>query len=318
MRRRTWILTLFILFFTRAEGQNADSGMIHLGYPVYSQYLQNGLMINPAYTGTRGALSTFLSYRRQWMNMPGSPVIQSMSLHTPMKNDRVALGVLAQFMQYGRTRSGSVYASYAYHVRMGSGKLSLGIKGGFDKSSTDYSGIVLTTQGDPVFSSNEKPYLLPNISAGAYYFNDKFFAGVAVPAFLGYSKSSSGEAQVFHSFSNYDLVFSAGALITFSSFFKFKPSVLADYSLRNSGINQLDLNGNIILADLLWLGGSWRSTEQVMVGILQLQVNPQLMFGFSYDYPAGRMKTYKTGGSTEFILRYEFGYRVSASNPRYF
>jgi hypothetical protein len=58
-------------------------------------------------------------------------------------------------------------------------------------------------------------------------------------------------------------------------------------------------------------------SEQVIVAILQVQANPQLMFGFSYDYPFGRMNSYSKG-STEFILRYEFRYKVSAANPRYF
>jgi type IX secretion system PorP/SprF family membrane protein len=122
------------------SGQS-DSATLSLGYPVYSQYLQNGLMINPAYTGTRGSLSTFLSYRMQWMNLPGSPRIQSVSLHTPMKNDKVALGVLGQFMNFGSTRSSSIYASYAYHIRLKDSRLSFGLKAGFDRSNTDYSEI---------------------------------------------------------------------------------------------------------------------------------------------------------------------------------
>ncbi|HEX2922189.1 MAG TPA: PorP/SprF family type IX secretion system membrane protein [Bacteroidales bacterium] len=319
MRRLTLILSALIFVAVSSRGQAADTGSIHLGYPVYSQYLQNGLMINPAYTGSRGALSAFLSYRKQWMNMPGSPVIQSVSLHTPLKNDKVALGLLAQFMQYGRTRSSSLYASYAYHIRIGEGKLSFGLRGGFDRAQNDYSGILLTNLNDPVFKSNEKPYFLPNVSSGVYYFNNKFFAGLSVPSFLSYKKTSSGDIRLFHNFSNYDLVFSAGGLISFSDFVKFKPSLLADYSMQNGGkMNQLDLNVNIILGDFLWIGGSWRTTEQVVVAIAQVQINPQLMFGLSYDYPAGRMKNFKTGGSTEVVVRYEFGYKISASNPRYF
>lgn len=319
MKRVAEILVFLLLIFSGTAYGQADSGVISLGYPVYSQYLQNGLMINPAYTGSRGALSTFLSYRMQWMSIPGSPVIQSVSLHTPMKNDNVAIGILGQFMQYGRTKSGSLYASYAYSVRAGRGKLSFGLKGGFDRSYTDYSGILLGNKGDPVFESDERPYILPNISAGIYFYNRNLFAGVSVPSFLVYRRTSSGSPQAFHSFSNYDIIVTAGGLLSFSDFLRLKPSVLADYSLQNSGrLNQLDFNANVIIADLIWIGGSWRTTEEVIVGILQVQVNPQLMFGFSYDYPAGHMKSYSIGGSSEFILRYEFGYKVSASNPRYF
>jgi type IX secretion system PorP/SprF family membrane protein len=315
-------LTVFLVLlsvFTSLPGQAVpDSASISLGYPVYSQYLQNGLMINPAYTGSRGALSAFLSYRMQWMGTKGSPVIQSVSLHTPMKNDKVALGIMAQFMQFGFTKSTSIYGNYAYHIRLGSGKLSFGLKAGADLSNTDYTGILLTNAGDPVFTSNDKPYVLPNAGAGVYYFSDKLFAGVSVPSFLSYKKTGTGSVQAYHSIGEYDLVFSAGGLITFSQFLKFKPSVLIDYSLQNTKkLTQFDINGNFILGDLLWLGGSWRTSEQVAVGIVQVQINPQLMFGFSYDYPAGRMNTYSKG-SSEFILRYEFGSKVSTANPRYF
>jgi type IX secretion system PorP/SprF family membrane protein len=314
-----WIFRLsFIFMLTSLPGQAVpDSSSISLGYPVYSQYLQNGLVINPAYTGTRGALSGFLSYRRQWLNIPDAPNLQSLSLHAPMKNDKVALGLLAQFMQYGYTKSTSIYGSYAYHIRMAKGKLSLGLKGGVDISNSDYSDIV-TLQPDEVFTTNDDPYILPNIGAGAYYFSDKIFAGIAIPQFMSYKKTSTNSVQAYHRFSDYDFIFSGGGLITFSDFFKFKPSVLVQYSLdKAEKIKQFDINGNFILADVVWVGGSWRTNEQVAVGILQLQITQQLMLGFSYDYPVGRMSSY-SNGSAEFALRYEFGSKVSAANPRYF
>jgi type IX secretion system PorP/SprF family membrane protein len=316
---RLLLIFSFLFILNGAPGQAVpDSNGISLGYPVYSQYLQNGLIINPAYAGSRGALSGLLSYRMQWIGAKGSPVIQSISLHTPMKEDKVALGIMAQFMQFGFTKATSIYASYAYNIRVGNGKLSFGLKGGADISNTDYTGILLTQPGDKVFTSNDKPYILPNVGAGLYYYSRKIFAGVSVPSFLSYKKTGTGSVQAYHKLSNYDFIFSGGGLITFSQFFKFKPSFLLDYSLQNAKkINQFDINGNFILADILWIGGSWRTTEEVVVGILQIQPTPQLMIGFSYDYPNGKTKSYSKG-STEIIIRYEFGYKVSAANPRYF
>ena len=133
---------------------------ISLGYPVYSQYLQNGLVINPAYAGSRGALSGFLSYRMQWMGIDDAPVFQTISLNAPMKNDRVGLGFMGQFMQYGVTRSRSIYASYSYNIRLREGKLAFGIKGGVDMSNTDYSKINLTDPADPVFLEANNLYVL--------------------------------------------------------------------------------------------------------------------------------------------------------------
>ncbi len=319
-RNRLLFFFLFLSALTSVPGQAIpDSTGISLGYPVYSQYLQNGLLINPAYAGSRGALSAFLSYRMQWMGIPDAPVFQSVSLNTPMRNDKVGLGIMAQFMKYGFTKSQSIYASYAYHIKLKKGKLSFGLKGGFDRSNTDYTGILTTTKNDPVFVTNDKPYFLPNVGAGIYYFSDRLFAGFSIPSFLSYRKNSStGSVEAYHSFNEYDLIFSAGGLIKFTEAFKFKPSVMIDYSLQNTkNLTQFDLNGNFIIGDLVWIGGSWRTSEEVAVGILQIQINPQLMFGFSYDYPVGRMNSYSKG-SSEFILRYEFGYKVSTANPRYF
>jgi hypothetical protein len=62
-------------------GPVSDSSQDKSGIPVYSQYLQNGLVINPAYAGTREVLSGFLSYRMQWMGTSGSPLLQSLSFH---------------------------------------------------------------------------------------------------------------------------------------------------------------------------------------------------------------------------------------------
>ena len=218
----------------------------------------------------------------------------------------------------GVTRSQSIYAVYAYHIRLKKGKISFGLNAGADLSNTDYTGIPGITRPDPAFPDSDKSYVFPNAGAGIYYFSDKLFAGFAVPSFLFYRNTGSGNVQAYHSFSEYDFVISAGALLSFSSVFKFKPSVLIDYSMNKiNHLNQFDLNANFIFSDLIWVGGSWRTTEQVAVAHLQIQINPQLMLGFSYDYPAGRMNSYSKG-SSEIVLRYEFGTRVSAANPKYF
>jgi len=319
MKRIKITSVLLLLIINLAAGQNVpDSSRINLGFPVYSQYLQNGLVINPAYTGTREVLSGFLSYRMQWIGTSGAPLLQSLSFHSPMKNDKVALGMMAQFMQYGTTKSTSIYGSYAYHIKLKKSKISFGLKGGVDLSNTDYTGLLLNDPDDPVFKTNDQSLLLPNFGAGVYYFTDRLFAGLAIPSFLNYRRTSSGSAVPYHSFSQYEFIVSAGALIPISTVLKFKPSVLIDYSLdETQQLKQFDINGNFIIADLIWAGASWRMSEQVLVGIIQVQVNHQLMFGFSYDYPFGTMNSYSKG-STEFILRYEFRYKVSAANPRYF
>ncbi len=319
LRLRSFILIIMLFVSVYAMGQEErGSSKISLGYPVFSQYLQNGFIINPAYAGSLGALSGFISYRTQWAGIEGAPAMETISLHTPLKNERIGLGISGQFMQFGFTKSSSVYASYSYNIRVWKGRLAFGLKAGADISKNVYpSGQFLSQPGDPVFE-NEKPYVLPNIGAGVYYSNDKLFAGLSVPSFLSYMHSSNGSVQAYHSFGNYSFLATGGAILKIREEIKFKPSLLVDFTPGSTKkIERLDINGNLILSDLIWLGGSWRTTEQVVVGMLQIQISQQLMGGFSYDFPVGRMSSYSTG-SSEFVLRYEFGTRVSAANPRYF
>ena len=318
---RTIALIALSYLFLRAEAnpnQNPSQNNINLAFPVYSQYLQNGLVINPAYSGTRGALSSFISYRKQWFGITESPNLQTISLHTPFKNERDAVGFLAKFMQYGISKTTSMYGNYAHHINFERGKLSMGMRAGLDISNNNFSNIRTVQPGDIVFTSNEDPYILPNVGAGFYYYSNRIFAGFSVPHFLSYRKSSGNSMQAYHSFDEYDFIVTGGGLINFGEFFKFKPSFLLHYSLDESKkTKQFDISGNFIFGEIFWIGGSWRTNEKAFTGIIQMNVSQQFMIGLSYDYPLGFMNTYKNG-SAEFCLRYEFGTKISAANPRYF
>jgi len=211
------LLILTVVSGLRLSGQNdTASTRIRLAYPVYSQYLHNGLLINPAYAGSREVLSFFASGRDQWANLTGAPMMETVSLHSLLKNERVGLGLSGQFCQYGdasygMTRFTSVYADYAYHVKLSAGHLSFGLKAGFDMSSSKYTDAfrqTLTNPNDPVFKDNQS-YFLPNAGAGIYYYGKKFFAGASVPAFLGYMRTSDSKLT-FRALDDFDLYFTTG------------------------------------------------------------------------------------------------------------
>ncbi|MFP4489308.1 MAG: PorP/SprF family type IX secretion system membrane protein [Bacteroidales bacterium] len=306
MKRFIYILFLLIIALPAIRAQN---------YPVYSQYLLDGLVINPAYTGTREVLTASLSLRRKSMNIEGEPVMGTFSLHSPLKNDRIALGIMSHYQTYGVTTKASIFGQYAFHIKTAKGRWSLGIKAGADMVNNNYSG-VSTVEPDPAFTEAVSSYTLPNVGVGVYYGSDVFFAGAAVPEMFSYKESSTGNGyEFFHDYENYYFMATAGGLISFTDGLKFKPSTLVRYSLSRPLL--IDLNGNFIISDLLWLGSSWRLGEEVLVGIIELQLNQQLKLGYAYEYNLGEISTF-VGGTHEVALRFEFGKKVSASNPRYF
>jgi len=309
MKRSVYILILFSLVLSlRVNSQQV---------PITSQYLTNGLVINPAYAGTREALSANLSYRKQWANITGAPQFQTLSLHSPVNNkEKVSLGLMADYLSYGVTRDIGIYAFYSYAVKLGKGKLSMGIKGGFDLSNTNYNKLQFPdgNPADPLLTGDMK-YTLPNMGAGFYYYTDKFFAGLSVPSLLTYRRNETDEFRVSPEYTMFRTYFTAGTILQFADAFKVKPSVLVRYSMHDP--LEVDLNANFIFADMLWVGGSYRIAEKAAVALLDLQITPQLKIGYSYDYQLGHLNDY-TSGTHEVSLRYEFAYSVSATSPRYF
>jgi type IX secretion system PorP/SprF family membrane protein len=106
-----------------------------------------------------------------------------------------------------------------------------------------------------------------------------------------------------------------GGLFSLSRNFKFSPSVLFNYSLPSN--IQLDVTGNFVLWDMVWLGGSYRLQDNTVVGLIQFQVTPQIGIGYSFDYSFGELSKF-SNGSHEVMLVWELRYQVKASNPRYF
>jgi hypothetical protein len=60
---------------------------------MYTQYFFNTQTINPAYAGTWQSLGFMALARHQWMGWDGAPVTYTFSMQSPMKNDRVGLGL---------------------------------------------------------------------------------------------------------------------------------------------------------------------------------------------------------------------------------
>jgi type IX secretion system PorP/SprF family membrane protein len=309
MKRKIYILLVPVLLLqVMVSAQQA---------PITSQYLTNGLVINPAYAGTRGALSANLSYRKQWARIVGAPQFNNISLHSPInQKEKVALGLSVDYITYGVTKDMGFFGYYAYNVRLGRGKLSMGLRGGVDLSNTNYNNLKFPdgTPPDPLLTGSVN-HVLPNVGTGFYYYTERFFAGLSVPSIFTYQSDENDEFTLSRQYDMFKTYFSTGVLIRFTDGFKFKPSALIRYSMVEP--LEVDLNANLIFADILWIGGSYRIAEQAVVALLDLQITPQLKIGYSFDYQLGHLSNY-TSGSHEVTLRYEFEFSVSATSPRYF
>ena len=136
--------------------------------PVYTNFTQNTLNVNPAYAGSRDALTLTVLHRSQWVGVEGAPITQTLTLHTPLISERLGVGFSAMNDKIGPSNTSQAYIDLAYRQPLGDQfKLSIGIKGGgriFQNNLTDLDGVA----GDVAFAEDERSRFLPNVGAGIY------------------------------------------------------------------------------------------------------------------------------------------------------
>lgn len=307
MRRssKRWfaVCLLYLCILHRGMSQNE---------PMYSQYMFNTLPLNPAYAGSQENLIITSVFRKQWMDMDGAPSTQTLSAHTPVKNQKIALGFSALHDKIGVTGKTGVYGIYAYRISLkNKSRLSLGLQAGLVHQVQRFSQLQTRQQNDPRMSADRTIFTAPGLGAGAYWYSDKYYLGISAPDLLEVrlGEVSGGSVRYPHYFIHGGYVFKISYQV------KYMPGFLVK-SLRG-GSPQFDINNVFILNDVLWLGISYRSSTSVNL-MFQAQLTNQLSLGYSYDHPAGRYSNL-AGASHEVKLSYKFVFfKDNAFMPRYF
>lgn len=283
--------------------------------PLTSQYLFNGLVINPAYAGSRDALTANLTHRQQWVGFDGAPVTQFLSVHSPISRSKLGLGLLLYNDHIGVSNETGVFSNYAYRIRFRGGKLSFGLGAGFSLLQANWSEVALQDSKDQAFAGNTRAAIRPNFSSGAYYYTKIWYVGLSMPFMLSHRYDpSNGGYNFSDERTNLQPMLTAGYVFELNQDLKMKPTTLLRY--RFDGGLQGDISSNVIYKDKIWAGLSYR-TGDALIGMVEVLPTPQWRFGYSYDMGMSAIRAYHNG-SHELMVQYEFGYRIRVRDPRYF
>ena len=172
-------LWLLVFLFGTVKQSNAQQD------PQYTMHMYNTQVVNPAYIGSIEAVNFGFLTRTQWVDFEGSPQTGSFTISSPVgRRNKTALGLSIVSDVIGPTTEQSLTADYGYTFFNNYGsKLTLGLKAGVSNLQVDYSLLNLANTSDDQFSENTS-LLSPQIGAGIYYNNDRFYAGFSIPNFL--------------------------------------------------------------------------------------------------------------------------------------
>jgi type IX secretion system PorP/SprF family membrane protein len=302
----------FIFLISLTQESNAQQAAM------YTQYMFNALAINPAYAGSRNVISATALYRNQWSGIDGAPKTTTFTVDAPVKDYKIGIGLQVFNDRLGITNTNGVVISSAYRIRMEKATLSFGIQAGVSNFKANFLDVAIDETGtsyDPAFQENVNAFQF-NFGTGIYYNSDKFYFGVSVPTLVPNRLSKNSNAQTNNpSKQEMHLFVSTGYVFDLNSDFKLKPSFLLK-GVKGAPLEG-DINATLWIKDVLGIGAQYRTNADIS-GLLEIQVNPQIRFGYAYDYSTTNLSHFNSG-SHEIMLRYEFGYvKNKVVSPRFF
>ncbi len=308
---------IFIFVFVMTLGCNS---LIAQQLPMYTHYMYNTLVVNPAYAGSRDALTITALHRSQWVDFKGAPITQTLTIHSPLINEHVGLGLSILNDKIGPTNNTSLFGYYAYRLKLtDKSKLALGLSFGMNIFRANLNTLQLDQQSDPVFQNNIKNRITPNIGFGVYYSRERFYAGISVPYLLqnSYSEISQTNSITLKAKEQRHYFLIAGTLINLTHNLDFKPTALM--KVTPGAPIQCDLTASFVIMKKFLIGAMYRSGD-AFGGLVGLDISEQLHLGYSFDWSYG-LKTVKYNqGSHEIVLRYDFIYssKKQIHSPRNF
>ena len=278
----------------------------------FTQYMYNTINVNPAYAGSRGALSVFALHRTQWMGIDGAPVTNTLSINTPLNDSNIWLGVSIINDKIGPTHENTISADLSYTIPTSETfKLSFGIKATanlFDLNSYELDPL---DSGDPSLQNYTK--FNPNVGAGIYLHSNKAYIGFSAPNFIETNRYSDNEVKMYKEKVNYYLI--GGYVFDLNDDLKFKPAIIS--KLVEGAPLQIDMSANFMFNNKFLVGVAyrWSAAVSAMVGF---QVSDGLYIGYGFDNETTNLKNYNRG-SHEVFLRYEiFKNNYRMTTPRFF
>lgn len=325
--KRLLIVALTAIVYIQAEAQQL---------PIYSQYMMNGFLINPAVAGHEGYTAINVTGREQWVGFKDAPGTYAVSFQSRLlknsyisrsasvrrrkrvmsRSGRVGYGVYAFTDMAGAFNRTGLQGSYTYHIPIDNSQLSFGVSLTGYQFKINEDKISLLDIDDHLLLHTKKSAIIPDANFGVYYTDQHIYAGISAmqlfqtPLKLGADQDGPGFRMIRHYFAM------AGYRFELSRDILMEPSFL--FKTTEKFIAQLDVNVKMYFQENYWAGlsfrtgGSYSISEESINGkgssaiiMAGLRVD-KYYFGYAFDYTFSAIGS-RTLGSHEIMAAVKFG-----------
>lgn len=266
--------------------------------PVFTQFMFNTYVFNPAVAGTHNYYQVRLNNRFQWAGITDAPQTNSLSVYGPHANRDMGFGGYVFNDATGPTSRNGLYGSYAYNLAVSSMmRLSMGVSAGLLQNRVDGTKITLLDPSDPALLDAVSSAFSPDATLGLYLYSPSFHIGFSAHQLFGNKLNLFEEGTGLNRLKAH--FYLTGGYKYFVNFdFALEPSVIVRGSMPTP--LQVDFNLKGWYQDLVWLGVSVRSQDAVSF-LLGYTHENKFNFGYSYDMSFSSIRKHNSGSHEIFV-----------------
>ncbi|MBT6747080.1 MAG: PorP/SprF family type IX secretion system membrane protein [Flavobacteriales bacterium] len=279
----------------------------------------NRLTTNPGVAGSNNAICANLLGRNQWVQFDGRPATYQFSVHGPLSQMGVpiGLGLTVSQDQIGRSTSLGSRVAVAYQKGLGPGTIGIGVAGGiisYKLGAFTAGEAIDDPANDPTIPTTAVSSVKGDFDLGIYY-------KIPNQLYVGFSSTHLNQADLnvfyevkrhYYIIAGYEKIIGANLVL--------KPNV---WIKSDAASAQIDINLLAELNNMILGGVSYRYQDAVvLMAGLKMPLGPgnaKLMY--AYDINTSQLRSYNSG-SHEILLGYCFNIKNSADlakhvNPRF-
>lgn len=328
MIRASLIFVFFLLSASLAYSQDVQ----------YSQFYANPFYLNPALAGSTGLTRVGVNFRNQWPALDQSFIAYTAYADHFSEKYNSGFGIIISGAResFNQSRRDEIGLLYSYRLQLGDKRfLHVGAQGSFLSRDVLFDQVILGTQldidkgviiGEPGGGfSGDSRLRAADLNVGLLYYEDKFWFGVSsfhlLKPQISYLETNSNRLPIkysLHGGVRFNLA--PGNINDFFNNTDQERSLAFAFNYKSQGaFDQLDIGAEFYF-DPLILGFWYRGlptkynlpNNESLIGLIGVQFNSGLDFGYSFDYSISKLGQRISGGAHEVSVRYVF----SSKDPR--
>ncbi len=285
--------------------------LAHLGVLATAQQLQSssfydlqGVFMNPSMAGVQKHAMIGASYRTQWSGISGAPKTATLFGSFKLPKQAIGLGGYLYSDKTGPTSRNGLALSFAKHIELSKGLLSLGVEARMQQWMIDRNKLSQTLGTDPVLSNGDNKFKF-DAGFGVSFANERLQVGASVSQlvqseldFYSGNLTRSEQGRLYrHYYAHGAYKFDVDGSTTIT------PNFLLTY-LPNAPL-EFQGGARVEHKELFWWGLAMRARQSWLLSA-GVHVDKKLTLGYSFEIYRTPLSIYDKGSNAhELILRYD-------------